>query len=48
MIQFEDLMGQIEADKNELFEKIQGLEEENELLVNEKHNMKIEVAQANH
>ena len=48
MIQFEDLMGQIDADKNELFEKIQGLEEENELLVNEKHNMKIEVAQVNH
>lgn len=48
MAQFEELMGQIENDKNELFDKISGLEEENETLVNEKHSLKIELAQANH
>lgn len=38
-------MGQIENDKNELFDKIHFLEDENEGLVNEKHSAKIELAQ---
>ena len=42
---FEDLMNQIESDKNELFEKIRFLEDENEALLTEKHSLKIEHAQ---
>ena len=42
---FEDLMNQIEGDKNELFDKIRFLEDENEGLVNEKHSLKIELTQ---
>lgn len=45
MIQFEELLGQIESDKNEMFDKISYLENENEGLVNEKHALKVELAQ---
>lgn len=46
MVQFEELMGQIESDKNDLFEKISILEEENEQHLTEKHNLKVELIQA--
>jgi chromosome segregation ATPase len=45
MTMFEDLMNQIESDKNELFAKIRFLEDENEGLLNEKHSLKIELTQ---
>lgn len=45
MMQFEGLMEQIEKDKNEVFEKLKSLEEENEQLISEKHELKIEVTQ---
>lgn len=45
MAQFEDLLSQIEADKNELFEKISSLEEENEQHLKEKHALKVELIQ---
>lgn len=45
MAQFEELMGQIETDKNELFEKISNLEEENEQHLKEKHGLKVELIQ---
>ena len=38
-------MGQIEVDKNELFEKITVLEEENEQHLKEKHSLKVELMQ---
>lgn len=45
MVQFEELMGQIEGDKEELFEKINLLEEENEQHIKEKHSLKVELIQ---
>jgi chromosome segregation ATPase len=45
MTMFEDLMNQIETDKNELFDKIRFLEDENEALLTEKHSLKIELTQ---
>ena len=44
MISFESLMIQIENDKNELFDKIKNLEDENEGFVMEKHGLKIELS----
>lgn len=46
MVQFEELMSLIETDKNELFEKISNLEEENEQHVKEKHTLRVELIQA--
>lgn len=46
MAQFEELMNQIESDKNELFEKISNLEEENEQHLKEKHSLKVELIQS--
>lgn len=45
MAQFEELLSQIEVDKNELFEKIANLEEENEQHLKEKHSVKVELIQ---
>lgn len=46
MVQFEELMTQIESDKNDLFEKLNILEEENEQHLKEKHALKVELIQA--
>lgn len=46
MVQFEELMTQIESDKNELFEKLNILEEENEQHLKEKHTLKVKLIQA--
>ena len=45
MAQFEDLMSQIETDKNDLFDKISNLEEENEQHLKDKHSLKVELIQ---
>lgn len=45
MAQFEELLNQIEIDKNELFDKISNLEEENEQHLKEKHALKVELIQ---
>ena len=44
MSQCEDLVVQIENDKSELFEKVQSLEEENETLIKEKLDLKVELS----
>jgi chromosome segregation ATPase len=43
MSQCEELVVQIESDKGELFEKVQSLEEENETLIKEKLELKVEL-----
>jgi DNA repair exonuclease SbcCD ATPase subunit len=45
MTQLEELLNEIEKDKDELFQRIGNLEEENERLLNEKHELKQELNQ---
>lgn len=46
MSQCEELVVQIEHDKSELFDKVQSLEEENETLIKEKLELKVELSHA--
>lgn len=45
MAQMEELLNEIEKDKDELFQRITSIEEENEQLANEKHQLKQELNQ---